>query len=397
MVRTASLFSQLLTHFPRTDFARLVRKHEAEKGSKGFDCWTQFVAMLFCQLAKADSLREICQGLTCCLGRLNHLGIKRAPSRSTLSYANRHRPAALYEDLFWTTLTRFRNQGQLGRRKAKFRFKNKLISLDATVISLCLDLFPWAKFRRAKGGIKVHIALDHDDYMPVFVNIAEAKVHEVKIARLLHLNPGSIVVMDRAYNDFSLFGRWSAQGVFFVTRLKSNTVYEVVRENRIPQNRNIILDQIIYLTEPKAVHDCPVALRRIVVWDKENLRRIVLLTNHLNFGASTIAEIYKDRWEIELFFKSLKQNLKIKTFIGVTRNALLIQIWTALIAMLLLKWLHFISQAGWSFSSLVSLLRMNLFTYRHLLDWINDPGATPPSVPRQVQLELPLSYSGQPA
>lgn len=391
MVKTASLFSQLLDHFPRSEFARLVQKHGAEKGAKGFTCWTQFVSMLFCQLARADSLREICGGLACCLGKLVHLGLGDAPSRSTLSYANEHRPAALYQDLFWTALDRFRQQGSIGGlRKSRFRFKNRLLSFDSTTISLCLSLFPWAKYRQAKGGAKIHVLLDHDDYMPVFVHISEAKPHDLKAAKLLNLNPGSIVAMDRAYNDFQLFSDWTKQGVFFVTRMKDNTVFEVTEERTPPQNRNILADQTIRLTGAEADEKCPHPLRRLVVWDAEHEREIVLLTNHLDFGASTISAIYKDRWEIEVFFKTLKQNLKIKTFVGTSENALRIQIWTALIALLLLRWLHHLSKAGWSLSNLAAMLRMNLFTYRDLVEWINKPFATPPTVPEFQQLTLPL-------
>ncbi len=164
-IRYASLFSQLLQHFPRLEFDRLVQKHQAERSAKGFRCWTQLVAMLFCHLGRADSLREICGGLACCLGKLTHLGISRAPNKSTLSYANEHRPAELFEELFWETLERMRQQGQLGKRKKKFRFRNQLLSLDSTTISLCLSLFPRASFRRAKGGVKVHVLLDHSDYL----------------------------------------------------------------------------------------------------------------------------------------------------------------------------------------------------------------------------------------
>ena len=201
MIKGSSLFSQLLHHFPRAEFAHLVAKHQAEKSTKGFSCWTQLVSMLFCHMAHADSLREICGGLACCIGKLRHLGIYKAPNKSTLSYANQNRPAALYEDLFWTMLHRFRNNGGLGCRKRKFRFQNKLLSLDSTTISLCLNLFPWAKFRRAKGGVKVHVLLDHDDYMPSYVLITEAKKHDRTVAGRFPLKPGSIVAFDRAYTD----------------------------------------------------------------------------------------------------------------------------------------------------------------------------------------------------
>lgn len=391
MVRTASLFSQLLQHVPRNAFAALVNKHQAERNAKGFTCWAQFTAMLFCQLAHADSLREICNGLACCLGKLVHLGILRGPSKSNLSYANAHRPAAMFEELFWMMMDRFRTEGHLGTRKHKFRFKNKLLSLDSTTISLCLSLFPWAQFRRAKGGVKAHVLLDHDDYMPSYVLISKAKMHDAKVLSLLRLNAGSIVAMDRAYNDYKHFARWTEAGVFFVTRMKGNAVYETIEERNAPLHRNIVSDETIVLTGAQAQNKCPHPLRRIVVWDADNERELVLLTNHLDFGATTIADIYKERWQIELFFKALKQNLHVKGFVGTSENALRIQIWTALIALLLLKWLHHLSKAGWSLSNLASMLRLNLFTYRDLRDWIDDPFNTPPLEPMPEQLTLALS------
>ena len=396
MVRTASLFSQLLREISRVEFEGLVRRHGAERHAKGFTCWSQLVSMVFCHLAGADSLREICNGLACCLGKLVHLGVERMPNKSTLSYANANRPAELYEDLMWTMLGRFRSSGQLSGGRHRFRFKNKLFSLDSTTISLCLSLFPWASFRRAKGGVKVHVLLDHDDYMPAFTAISEAKKHDVKVAKSLRLNPGSIVAMDRAYNDYRIFATWTERDVSFVTRMKDNAIYEVVERRRLPLNRNILSDEIIRLTGVKASEKCPHLLRRVVVWDGENDREIVLLTNHFEFGATTIANIYKDRWQIELFFKALKQNLKIKTFIGTTENALRIQIWTALLALVLLKWLHYLSRASWSFSNLASLLRLNLFTYRNLMEWLTNPLNTPPLVPAPAQLALPLLGLGQP-
>jgi hypothetical protein len=397
MVSTASLFNQLLEQFPRTEFSQLVKKNQAERNAKGFSCWTQFVAMLFCHLAHADSLREICNGLACCLGKLNHLGIKTAPKKSTLSYANIHRPDSLFEDLFWSALNRFRARGELGGKRHTFRFKNKLLSLDSTTISLCLSVFPWAKFRRAKGGVKAHVLLDHDDYMPAFVHISTAKMHDSRALAMLRLNPGSIVAMDMAYNDYAQFARWTDAGIYFVTRMKDNAVYAVVEQRDVPKHRNILRDETIVLTGTGAQAKCPHHLRRIVVWDAENEREIVLLTNHLTFGATTLADIYKERWQIELFFKALKQNLKIKTFVGASENALRIQIWTALIAMLLLKWLHHLSKAGWSLSNLASLLRLNLFTYRNLRDWLDDPYETPPLIPLPEQLELPMAGLGQAA
>jgi Domain of unknown function (DUF4372)/Transposase DDE domain len=391
MVQAMSLFNQLLRHFPSLEFATLVKKHNAERAAKGFSCRTQLVAMLFCQLAHADSLREICNGLACCLGKLVHLGIRVAPNKSTLSYANQHRPAKLYEDLFYTALARFRDEKGLGLRKQKFRFKNKLLSLDSTTISLCLEMFPWAKFRQAKGGVKAHVLLDHDDYLPSYVLITEARCSDVKMADGFPLNPGSIVAIDRGYNDYALFGKWTEQKIYFVTRLKDNAGYEVLEKGVVPANRNILADELIHFAGSKAQQDCPYPLRRVVVWDAVGNREIVLLTNLTTFGATTIAAIYKDRWEIELFFKALKQNLKVKNFVGTSENALRIQIWTALIAILLLKWVHHLSKAKWSLSNLASMLRLNLFTYRDLTAWLDNPFGTPPILPDSQQLNLGLS------
>ena len=381
MVRVSSIFSQLLSLIDRNDYLKLVKEHQADKHSKGFSCWEQFVAMLFCQLAQAKSIREICGGLACCLGKMHHLGFRNAPNKSTLAYANAHRPWEMYQDLFYQLLERCRIKAT-GKR---FKFKNKLLTLDSTTISLCLSLFPWAEYRRTKGAVKLHLLLDHDGYLPSYAYISNGKRSDVKVARTVPLTKGSIVTMDRGYNDYMLFSDWTRRGVFFVTRLKDNAVYYVEEDRAVPCNRNIRADQIIALAD---YDRCPHLLRRVVVWDALRQREIVLLTNHLRFGATTIADIYKDRWQIELFFKALKQNLKVKTFVGTSENALYIQIWTALIAMLLIKYLQFMSRIAWSLSNLVALLHWNLFTYRALWDWINDPFLTPPleSVPIQQAL-----------
>jgi hypothetical protein len=389
MVRVASLFSQLLQQIPRDIFQGLVQRLGAERYAKGFSSWTQAVAMLFSQLARADSLREICNGLACCEGKLQHLGIKKSPCRSTLSYANNHRPAAMFELLFFKILERFRRHEMLGRAK-RFRFKNPLLSLDSTTITLCLALFPWARYRQAKGGVKLHVLLSHEDYLPEYALLTDARQHDIRPARQISLRPGSIVVMDRGYNDFALFGKWCQEGVFWVTRMKEGTAYEVEETRDVPQGRPILKDQMIRLSGHGAENKCPDQLRRIVVWDPEQQAEIVILTNHLEFGATTLTDIYRERWKIELFFKALKQNLKVKTFVGTSENALRIQIWTALLALLLLKWLHFLSSAGWSLSNLASLLRLNLFTYRDLKEWLAKPLETPPlPPPEQLAFELP--------
>jgi hypothetical protein len=381
-----SIFSQLLQLFPRIEFQHMVRQTHAERHAKGFTCWGQFVAMLFCQLGRAHSLREITGGLRSCEGKLKHLGIT-APSHSTLAYANRHRPWELYQEVFLQLLERCHIQGA---GKKTFRFKNKLISMDSTTIDLCLAIFDWAKFRQTKGAIKLHLLLDHDGYLPSLAIVSEGNVSDIKVARQFHFDPGTIVVDDRGYNDYALFGQWTAGGVYFVTRMKDNALYEVIGEKEVPQNRHILKDEMIELRGPKAIEKCPYPLRRIEVYDPETEEVLVFLTNNPNLGATTIAAIYKERWQIEIFFKALKQNLKIKTFVGTSANAVKIQIWTALIAMLILRFLQLRSQFGWSLSNLVALLRMNLFTHRDLWTWLNHPFETAPVPYEPEQLKLNL-------
>jgi len=384
MNKFSNIFGQILQIFSRNDFYRVVRETRAEKGAKGFTCWQQFVGMLFCQLGQAHSLREICGGLASCLGKIKHLGIHESPNRSTLSYANEHRPWQLYREIFYQLLGKCQGMGA----KKKFRFRNKLFSLDATLIELCVSLFDWAKYRTTKGAVKLHLLLDHDGYLPVFAHVTEGKVHEINIAKGLKFPAGSIVVIDRGYIDYEMFSRWTSEGVHFVTRLKGNADFSVIEDLPVPQRRNILKDQLIHLEGFYSRQKYPDLLRRIEVWDADNEQVIVLLTNHLRFGSSTIAAIYKDRWQIEIFFKTIKQNLKIKTFVGTSPNALLIQIWTALIAILILKYLKFRSSFRWSLSNLVAMLRYNLFAYRDLWAWIDNPFEAPPFEKDIEQLTL---------
>lgn len=384
--RCASLFSQMLNLIDRSDFEAAVVRTGAERCSKGFSCWDQFVAMSFCQLAQAKSLREITQGLACCEGRLRHLGLEQSPARSTLSYANRVRPAALYEAVFYQVLARCHATSP----GHKFRFKNKLLSLDSTVLELCANMFDWARFRQTKGAVKLHLLLDHDGYLPVFAHITEGAVADVSVAQQLILPPGSIVAMDRGYNDYRLFEAWSEQKVGFVTRLKSNAEYFVTETKAEADDGPIRRDELIEFQCITAGRTIWKTYRRIEVWLEDKKETLVVLTNLLKLSAATIAAIYKERWQIELFFKALKQNLRIKTFVGTSANAVHIQIWSALIAILLLKYLQFRSRCAWALSHLVALLRWNLFSYRDLWAWLDKPLETPPQPPPDPQLVLEL-------
>jgi len=384
--RFCSIFSQLLKLFPRLEFESLVKAHRGERHARGFTCWEQFVAMLFCQLGRAQRLREICGGLASCEGKLVHLGMPGAPPKSTLAYANANRPWQLYRAVFEALLARC--QQVVAQQGRKFRFKNKLLSIDATTIELCASLFDWAKFRRTKGAVKLHLVLDHDGYLPSVAVITDGKKPDVKVARRLRFAPGTIVVMDRGYLDFTWFGQLTAQGVFFVTRPKHNTAYRVVETRSFPERSLVVADEVIELTGQGAARACPHRLRRIEVVVPETGELITLLTNHLAFAATTVAAIYKDRWQIELLFKALKQNLRIKTFVGTSPNALHIQIWTALIAMLVLRYLQLRARFSWSLSNLVALLRMNLFVHRDLWRWLDEPFELPPALPQSVQGEF---------
>jgi IS4 transposase len=311
---------------------------------------------------------------------LKHLGVPVAPKKSTLAYANENRPWELYQTVFEQTLVKcqelVRSQG--GRKK--FRFKNKLMSLDGSIIDLSVSMFDWAKFRRTKGAIKLHLLLDHDGYLPSFAVVTEGKRSEIKVARTLRFAPGTILAIDRAYVDYEWFRELTEEEVYFVTRIKEGAVYEVKEELQVPQNSQILSDQIICFPRLAREDGEAVLFRRVELWDEKKHESIVFLSNLLAFGATTIAAIYKDRWQVELFFKALKQTLKIKTFVGTSANAVRTQVWTALIAMLVLKYLQLKSTFSWSLSTLAALLRQQLFLYRDLWLWLDDPFQAPPAL-----------------
>ena len=393
MTRVCSIFSQILQLIPRLEFESAVREHNAERHARGFSSWGQFIAMLFCQLGHAKSLREICGGLAASEGKLRHLGVPTAPARSTLAYANEHRPWQLQRTVFEQLLAKCQTlaANQPGtRKKRKFLFKNPLMSLDATVIDLCAKMFDWAKFRRTKGAVKLHLLLDHDGYLPSCAVITEGKKHEVRVARQIRLAPGTILIFDRGYTDYQWFTSLTQQGVYFVTRLKQNADFGVVEKREVPQGSGVLRDEVVFFYKLEQ-ESKEVFYRRIEFYDEERDRVLIFLTNHLELSAATVAAIYKERWQIELFFRALKQSLRVKTFVGTSPNALKTQLWTALIAMLLVKYLQLRSTFGWSLSNLVALLRQQLFVYRDLWAWIDDPFQPPPipsSSPAQLTLQL---------
>lgn len=375
MIQPTSLFAQILSLVKKSEFHRIVDHHNAEFDAKGFTSWTQFTSMLFGQFAHCDSLREVCHGLHTLNGKLSHLGISEAPARSTLAYANEHRTWEVFRDVFFHVRKQCEEFARLQKRK--FRFRNPVESMDATLIPVCLSVFNWAHYRRSKGAVKLHMLLSHQGYLPKWATITTGKTHEVKVLKTLDFEANTIVVIDRGYTDYELYADWTQKKVFFVTRLKDNATYRVIERRPIPEGGNVRCDQTILFTGFYSQEKCPVPLRRISYWDPEKKKRLVFLTNIFHLAASTIALIYKDRWQIETFFRALKQLLPVQTFLGTSQNAVQTQIWIALIAILLLKFLQLKSQVRWSLSNLLVMIRINLMVYANLWLWLSNPFGEP--------------------
>lgn len=368
-----TLFSQIISKLDRSKFSKLVKAKQTDKHQKGFNSWTHLVSMLFCQFAKSQSVRDISNGLRSATGNLNHLGIQRAPSKSTISYQNKHRDWTLFRDFYYVLLKSFGQQANL--KRVKFKIKSKIFLLDATTISLCLSLYDWAKYKTHKGAVKMHTLLDYDGNLPSYVNITDGKTADNKGAYDIPLIKRSVIVADRFYNDFTLLNIWDSNQVFFVIRHKENIQFRSIKENELPQNRHhhVLKDEIIELTGVQTKNKYPNKLRRVAVWDDINHQEIELITNQMNWSANTISELYKARWDIEIFFRDIKQLLHIKSFIGTSENAVMIQIWTALITILILKALKAKAKYNWYLSNLVAFIRLNLFVKVDLQKWIDQP------------------------
>jgi putative transposase len=378
-----TVIGQMIQMFSRFEFQKAVKEVGTEYHARGFSSWNHFVAMLFGQLCGQDSLRGIEAGLATQGRNLYHLGIMPV-HRSTLSYANEHRSYELFQKLFFLMLSKC----QPFAPGHKFRFKNPLYSIDATVIDLCLSLYNWATFRTTKGAVKLHIKLNHAGYLPNFAIVTEGRVHEQKVAWRIPLEKGDVTVFDKAYNSLQWLQNLENTGVFFITRLKDNADYHVVERHDVSGLEYISSDHTIKMNGYFSKQKYPGHLRRIRSIDPETRKTIVLLTNNFSWSARTIAQIYKERWQIELFFKTLKQQLKVKSFVGTSRNALLSQLWIALIAYLLLSYLKFASRFKWSIYTLCAILPANLFARRNLWDWLNAPYHEKAAKPPNVQLQL---------
>ena len=368
-----SLFSQVLKQIDRSIFNRLVSKHNCDKYSKGINTWTHFVSMLFMQMSKVDSLRDISNGLRSATGNLSHLGVEKAPSKSSISYINKNRKAIFFEELYFELLELL-VPSLSKRRKYARRLKRKIFIMDSSIIPLCLSLFDWAKFRTKKGAVKLHAVLDYDTGLPSYATITDGKKHDVKVAKNTVFPKDSVLVVDRAYVDYEWLYNLDSSGVFFVTRLKSNADIEVVETFLTNEKQEHILsDQDIALTGFYSAQKYPDNLRIVKVYDQENDQTLILLTNNLSWTADMISQLYKARWDVEVFFKHLKQLFRIKTFVGTSENAVRIQMWCSMIAILLFNYLKQKAKYKWNLSNLVTFLRINLFVKIGLWKWLNNP------------------------
>lgn len=338
MAYSSTVFRQLVNMIPSRQFHEEVERTGANRYTKHFTAWNQLIVNLYAQVSGKKSLRDIETGLKVQRWAWYHLGLTNI-SRSQLSYVNARRDYRLYQNLYVQLLSRCAAIAPNHR----FSFKNPLKVLDSTLVPLCLGLFPWAKYRKCKGALKIHTLLDLRGTIPSFIVVTDGRQHDLKVAKQskLPLSPDSILVMDKAYIDYQWLYEKHSEGVFFVTRASESCNYEIIGQHGPGDGKAILLDQLILLRGSKSYRRYPDRLRLVTYYDESTERTLTFMTNNFQLSAKTIAQIYKARWDIELFFKWIKQNLKIKTFLGTSPNAVMIQIWTALIYYLLLAFIKF--------------------------------------------------------
>lgn len=375
-----NVLTQILEFFPKERFRALVTKHQSDKHSKGIDSWTHLVSMVLCQLGKLNSVRDISFGLKSLGGSAVHLGVLRTPSKSSLSYINQHRPWELFRDYYFAMLEKFASEHRF-RRSGRIKLKRKIFLLDSTTIPLCLKLFDWASFRRKKGAIKIHTVLDYDGCLPVYLNVSEGSKHDVTAAKEITFPSGSLIVMDKGYVDFKWLNNLDSSGVRFVTRAKTNLQYVIVEERPVKDGQSLIRSDVTLVLTGVGMHEkYPKKIRLIEVYDEEKDLYLQLLCNDFSWTAQTIADAYKARWDIEIFFKQIKQHLRIKSFIGTSRNAVMIQVWTAMITLLTLLLLKSKASFNWNLSNMIALIRLKLFEKTDLHQWLNKPLDKPPEI-----------------
>jgi hypothetical protein len=377
-----TVLSQLLYHVDRDFFQSVVRKYKGDKYVRKLNSWSHFAALFFAQLTGQQSIRDLVTALQSKVQKLYHLGIK-AIKRSTFSDANSGRSHEIFQEVFYHVV-----QKALPRlRKQRFRFKNPVKALDSSTISLCLSLFPWAKFRQKKGGIKLHCEYDLEAQIPSFLTLSEGKKSDILIARTMSFSKGTILVVDRAYIDYAWHNQLDLQGVLFVTRLKQNVRYRVLERRPVNKNTGITSDQTIRIIGSKA--QCiPIELRRIRFKNPVDGNVYEFLTNIFHLAASTITQIYKARWEIETFFKWIKQNLKIKTFLGTTVNAVMSQIWASMCLYVILAYVKYLCGVNWTLHKIFTTLKFNVLETASIYDLLSNRDIS--KVSEKTQMELPL-------
>lgn len=369
MKNYSTIFRQILRFLPKRQFAYDAQKGGYNRYTKHFYVWRQFIVNLYAQISGKKSLRDIETGLRAQQDLWHHLGLKNI-SKSQLSYVNGKRDYRIFQNLYYNLFSKCIDVTP----KHKFRFKNPLQILDSTLIDLCLSVFPWAKFRKQKGALKIHALLDVKGNIPSFMVVSTGKDHDIKVARQsqLPLYQDSITVMDRAYIDYAWLYSLNSRGVFFVTRAKDNIDYDIIGQHADVKNKKIMSDLIIKLRGPKSANDYPEKLRLVEYWDEDGDDDIMyFLTNNFHLSAATIAEIYKARWQIEIFFKWIKQNLKIKTFLGTSKNAVMTQIWTAMIYYLLLSYIRYQTKYAHSLLNFTRLFKETLFKKMDIIDLLS--------------------------
>lgn len=370
------LIRQIIDLVPRWMLNRCTAEHKSDKGCSKYKTYDQFVALTFGQLNKCLTLSDISTGIGVSEGFISKLGLVQSPARSTMSDGNKKRSYKVFETLYSRLLTHYKHI--LSKRHKSHIIKEirdrNIKLIDSSVISLCLSMFDWAKFRTAKGGIKIHTCWDDTMMIPDVVNITPAKLHDRHGLKQLVFVRNTIIVEDRAYFDFDLMMQRVIAENVFVTRIKTNTVFKTVRELDLPEeaDQDILKDEIIILTSPKAIKTGinQVELRLVHVYKPDENKVIEIITNQLDWKARTIADLYKKRWDIELFFKAIKQNLQIKTFVGTTENAVKSQIYIALINYLLLQLIvRTVANKKHAFSNFVEKIRICL-TFYLTLDYV---------------------------
>jgi len=375
-----TVYSQILRMVPRHEFATAAHKHDGHRRKDAMSRWTQFIAMSTAQLTGRSNLRDIESALASQKHLRYHLG-SGTVKRTTLSRANQTLDSKFYEGLFAKLYARCNGHSP----QHQFRFKRKLFSLDASLLDVSMKVFPNAEYNRMKAAYKLHIGLDHDGLIPAFAAVTVGKTGDQTQAKLMQFPKGSVLVFDKGYADYSWHNQLTDQGIFWVTRIRGNAKYRVIKRCKVNRSQGVTSDQIIEYTSIRSSKNNLRAVRRVGFRDPETGKHYAFITNHFDWSAKTIADIYKQRWQVELFFKWVKQNLKIKAFLGNTDNAVMTQVFVALCVYLILAYLKFQAKISQSLQQMSRLIHLNLFAKRDLIQLFKPP---PEAISTSPQLRL---------